>query len=76
MGYNDSAEFIVTQASLWKGRVASERYLQKTIRELESELKPRRKVFSKSSLSLRNGYNIEMLDFQINTEDLNEYPDW
>jgi len=76
MGYNDSAEFNVTQISIWRGRVASERYLQKTIRELESELKPRRKVFSKSSLSLRNGYNIELIDFQINTEDLSEYPDW
>ena len=76
MGYNDSAEFIITQISTWKCRVASERYANKTVNYLESQLMPDKKHFNKTSLRQRDGFNIDLIDFQIKTEDLSEYPNW
>jgi len=76
MGYNDSAEFIITQISTWKCRVASERYIKKTVKYLESQLMPDKRHFNKTSLRQRDGFNIDLIDFQVKTEDLSEYPNW
>lgn len=76
MGYNDSAEFIITQISTWKCRVASERYINKTVNYLYSQLMPDKRHFNKTSLRQRDGYNIDLIDFQVKTEDLSEYPNW
>lgn len=76
MGYNDSAEFIVTQISTWTCRVASERYANKAVSYLQSQLMPDKKHFNKTSLRQLDGFNIDLIDFRIDTEDLNEYPNW
>lgn len=76
MGYNESAEFIVTQISTWTCRVASGRYANKAVSYLQSQLMPDKKHFNKTSLRQLDGFNIDLIDFQINTEDLNEYPNW
>ncbi len=69
MGYNDSSEFIIRHTTVWKVKVASERYENQTIKEIEEKLQPERKVLSKTSLRKLNGYVAELINVQMEKEE-------
>jgi hypothetical protein len=41
-----------------------------------SQLKPDTNFFYKNSLRNLDGFNLEMVDYRVDREDNNEYPDW
>ena len=69
MGYNDSSEFIIRHTTVWKVKVASERYENQTIKEIEEKLQPERKMLSKTSLRKLNGYVAELINVQMEKEE-------
>lgn len=69
MEYNDSSEFIIRHTTVWKVKVASERYENQTIKEIEEKLQPERKMLSKISLRKLNGYVAELINVQMEKEE-------
>ena len=69
MGYNDSSEFIIRHTTVWKVKIASERYENQTIKEIEEKLQPERKMLSKTSLRKLNGYVAELINVQMEKEE-------
>ena len=76
MGYKEKAEVVFVVKSIWTGVVSSARYVSKTQKYLHSQLKPDTRFLYKNSLNSLDGFNLEMVDYRVDREDNNEYPDW
>ena len=76
MGYNDKAEVVFVVTSVWTGIVSSSRYVGKTQKYLYSQLKPSTNFLNKNSLRNLDGFNLAMVDYKVDREDNNEYPNW
>ena len=76
MRYKEKADVVFVVTSVWTGMVSSARYVGKTRKYLHSQLKPGTKFLYKNSLNSLDGFNLEMVDYRVDCEESDKYPDW